>query len=295
MIFNRLKTVILLAALSSILMLIGGLIGGYQGVQIALVMACIFNGIAYFFSDKIVLKMYGAHPLDRTTYGWIYSMVEELATEMHIPMPKLWLINASMANAFATGRNPHHASVALTSSIINLLDKDELRGVLAHELSHVKNRDILVTTIAATIATAISYLANMLRWTAMWGSIGNDNRRKENSPLALMLIGIIMPFAALLIQLAISRSREYLADETGAECCRDPLALASALEKLQMNATHVHSNGYAQDPRYASTSSLFIVHPFTDSSWSALFSTHPPMNKRIARLRALSTKMFHTR
>jgi len=295
MFFNKIKTIILLATLSALLMAIGGLIGGTHGIQMALCMALIFNGIAYFFSDKIVLHMYGAQPLDRTRYAWIYQIVEELASDMHIPMPKLWLLNTPMANAFATGRNPRHASVALTTSIINLLDKDELRGVLAHELSHVKNRAILVTTIAATIATAISYLANMLRWTAMWGSMSNDNRRRSDNPLALMLIGLIMPSAALLIQLAISRSREYLADETGADCCRDPLALASALEKLNSYATQGHADQHAQDPRYASTASLFIVHPFTDSSWSSLFSTHPPMSKRIARLRELSTKMFHPR
>ncbi len=293
MVFNRIKTVILLAALSGLLMTIGGLIGGTSGIKMALIMALIFNGIAYFFSDKIVLSMYGAQPLDPTTYAWIYTIVQELATEMRIPMPKLWLLNSPIANAFATGRNPAHASVALTKPIINILDTDELRGVLAHELSHVKNRDILVTTIAATIATAIGYLANMLRWNALWGSMNSDNRRKDSNPLVLMVIGIIMPFAALLVQLAISRSREYLADETGADCCRDPLALASALEKLNNYAAHGNTDAHAQDPRYASTASLFIVNPFTDSSWATLFSTHPPMSKRIARLRALSTKMFH--
>ncbi len=295
MLFNRIKTLLLLTALSAILMAVGGLIGGYQGVQLALTMSLIFNGIAYFFSDKIVLHMYGAQPLDQATYGWIYTIVQELAADMHIPMPKLWLINTPMANAFATGRDPKHASVAVTTGILRILDRDELRGVLAHELSHVVNRDILVTTIAATIATAISYLANMLRWSAMWGSVGNNDRRKDSNPIALFLLAILMPFAALLIQMAISRSREYLADETGAHCCHDPLALASALEKLQSSATHTHTNEYAQDPRYASTASLFIVNPFTDSSWSTLFSTHPPMSKRIARLRDLSTKMFHTR
>ena len=295
MVFNRIKTVILLATLSGLLMAIGSLIGGTTGIQFALAMAMIFNGIAYFFSDKIVLRMYGAQPLDATTYDWIYTMVEELAADMAIPMPKLWLLNTPIANAFATGRNPNHSSVALTKTIINILDKDELRGVLAHELSHVKNRDILVTTIAATIATAIGYLANMLRWGAMWGSMSNDGRRRDSNPIVLMLIGIIMPFAALLIQLAISRSREYLADETGADCCRDPLALASALEKLNDYAKHGTTDTHAQDPRYASTASLFIVNPFTDSSWATLFSTHPPMSKRVERLRALSTKMFHTR
>ncbi|MDP3889583.1 MAG: zinc metalloprotease HtpX, partial [bacterium] len=248
----------------------------------------IMNGIAYFFSDKIVLSLYGARPLDKQQYGWIYDIVQELTEKMRMPMPKLWLINTPMANAFATGRNPNNASVAVTTSIIDLLDKDELRGVLAHELGHVKNRDILVTTIAATIATAIGYLAYMLRYAAFWGSM-SDRDRKGN-PIVLFLVALLMPIAATLIQLAISRSREYLADETGAHYCNDPLALASALEKLHNNIKYAHLDN--QDTQRASTAPLFIVHPFTTNGFIQLFSTHPPMSKRIARLRALYEKMF---
>ncbi len=289
MILNTIKTIILLVTLSGFLMFIGGIIGGAHGVQFALIISLIMNGIAYFFSDKIVLKMYRAQPLDRTKYEIVYNTVEELAQEMHIPMPKLWLINTPMANAFATGRNPLHASVAVTTGILDLLDEDELRGVLAHELGHVKNRDILVTTIAATIATAIGYLAHMLQYAAFWGSLSNNRRR--GNPIVMIFVAILMPIAATLVQLAISRSREYLADETGAYYSKDPLALASALEKLHHNVSVAHLAN--QDTRRASTASLFIVNPFTSNSWVSLFSTHPPMHKRIARLHQFYKKMFH--
>ncbi|HRN77893.1 MAG TPA: zinc metalloprotease HtpX [Candidatus Dependentiae bacterium] len=288
MIFNKIKTFILLASLSGLLMLLGGLFAGQSGIQVAFIMALVFNGIAYFFSDRIVLSMYRAQPLNQEQYGWIYDIVHDLAQSMHLPMPKLWLIHNAMANAFATGRNPKHASIALTTGIIDLLDQDELRGVLAHEMAHIYNRDILISTIAATLATAIGYLANMLRWSALWGS-SHDRKRNEN-PLGLLLVGILMPIAAMIIQLAISRSREYLADETGAHACHDPLALASALEKLHNHLPHAHLHN--ANGQHASTASLFIVHPFTSSSWSALFSTHPPMSSRVARLRALYEKMF---
>jgi len=269
-------------------MLIGGFIGGTTGIHYALIMSFLFNGIAYFFSDRIVLNMYGARPLDRQTYPQIYATVEELAQAMHLPMPKLWLVHNSMANAFATGRNPAHASIAVTTGILDLLDQHELRGVLAHELAHVKNRDILVTTIAATIATTIGYLANMLRWSSMWSS--SNDRRRSGNPLLLLLVSILMPIAATIIQLAISRSREYLADETGSHHCHDPLALASALEKLHNHIPHAHLRN--TDAQQASTAPLFIVHPFTGSNWMALFSTHPPVSKRIERLNALYRKMF---
>lgn len=288
MILNTLKTLVLLVALSGLLMLIGGLIGGSTGIHFALVISFIMNGIALFFSDRIVLRMYRAQPLDRNQYGWIYDIIEELTHRMKLPMPTLWLVNTPMANAFATGRSPRHASIAVTSGILDLLDRDELRGVLAHELSHVKNRDTLLTTIAATIATAIGYLAHMLQYAAFWGSI-SSNRRRGN-PFAMLLVAILMPIAATLIQLAISRSREYLADETGARYSHDPLALASALEKLHYNIHHAHL--HKTDTHRASTASMFIVHPFTGKSWLSLFSTHPPMTKRVARLRTLYEKMF---
>lgn len=289
MFFNKVKTVILLAAMSALLLLLGNLFGGAAGLHFALILALIMNGIAYFFSDKIVLRMYGAQRLDENEYAWIYEIIQELRTKMNLPMPKLWLVHSPMANAFATGRNPDHASIAVTTGILRLLDRDELRGVLAHELSHVKNRDILVSTIAATLATAIGYLASMIQHLAFWDSI-SDRKRSNGNPLIMLFVSILMPIAAMLIQLAISRSREYLADETGAECCHDPLALASALEKLQNHIPEAHLHN--DDAQRASTAPLFIVHPFTSNSWTSLFSTHPPMHKRIARLRQMYEKMF---
>lgn len=291
MYFNRFKTVVLLAALSSLFLLLGNLFGGKAGLQFAFILAMVVNGVMYFFSDKIVLAMYKAKPLDKEEYAWIYEIIEELRNTMRLPMPKLWLIDSPMANAFATGRNPSHASVAVTTGILHVLDRDELRGVLAHELAHVQNRDILVSTVAATMATAIGYLASMIQHMAFWDAISSSNRRRSNgNPIAMLFVAILMPIAATLIQLAISRSREYLADETGAKCCHDPLALASALEKLHNHIPQAHFD--ANDTQKASTASLFIVNPFCSNSLTTLFSTHPPMQQRIARLRALYEKMF---
>lgn len=280
---NNLKTVILLGTLSGLLLLVGRAIGGSQGLMVAFIFSLLMNGYAYFFSDKIVLRMYNAKPLDQQRYAAIYQMVDELAKGMNIPMPKLWLIDNPSANAFATGRNPSNASVAFTSSIVQILDERELRGVIAHELSHVKNRDTLISTIAVVIATTISYLAQMLQYSAMWGGQSQDGRQRNN-PLSLLVLAIITPFIASLLQLAISRSREYMADETGAHACHDPLALASALEKLQM---HVPPRGTTTQ---ATTSSLFIVHPFRLSTMSEWFSTHPPLRKRVERLRLMAQK-----
>lgn len=288
--WNHIKTVILLASLSALFLLLGHVFGGREGVHIALLMALIMNAITYFFSDKIVLSMYGAKPLDKQRYANTYTMVEDLAKRMNIPMPKLWIVNTPVANAFATGRNPKNASVAVTTGILSILDEDELRGVLAHELSHVKNRDILVSTIAATLATAIGYLAYMLRYAAFWESYRSDRNRSGSGPFTMIIVAILMPIAASLLQLAISRSREYLADETGAECTHEPLALASALEKLHKNLTYAHFQPHEQDK--ASTASLFIVFPFTSNGILSLFSTHPPMSKRIARLREMAHKLF---
>jgi len=288
MFVNIFKTTLLLVILNGLLLFIGMTIGGVNGIQIALLFALITNGIALFFSDKIVLSMYNAQPLNRSEYNWIYETVEELSQKLTIPMPKLWLVTTPVANAFATGRSPKHGSIAITTGILKLLDEEELRGVLAHELAHIKNRDTLISTIAATIASAIGYLAYMLRHAAFWGSL-SDNRRRGN-PVALFLMSLLIPFAATLIQLAISRSREYSADETGARCGRNPLALASALEKLHNNVKYAHMD--TENTQHTSTAALFIVHPFTDHSWATLFSTHPPMNKRVARLHQLSRKMF---
>jgi heat shock protein HtpX len=280
--YNQIKTAFLLGSLSGIFLLLGGLLGGTSGLTYALILALIMNFIAYFYSDTIVLRMYKAQPLDRAQYGWIYETVGELAHKMNLPMPKLWLINHQMANAFATGRNPQHASIAITTGILKLLNKKELTGVLAHELSHVQNRDILVSTIAAVLATAIGYLASMLRFGALFG---RSEDSKSRNPIFLLFAAILMPFAASLLQLAISRSREYLADETGAHACKDPEGLASALEKLHNHIPDASLN--KQEVEKASTAPLFIVHPFSGSDWTALFSTHPPVAARIARLRKM--------
>ena len=294
MFFNKVKTFIFLVILSGLLLIFGGFMGGYNGIKIALIIALLINFVTYFFSDKIVLAIYGAQEMDQNQYSWIYSMTNELTERMGIPMPKLWLIDSNMANAFATGRNPKHGSVALTTGIMNILDKNELRGVISHELSHIKNRDILIATIAATVATAISYMASMLRYAAFFGSFGGGGDNKKNgNPIALILMSIIMPIAAIIMQLAISRSREYLADETGAINSQDPLALASALEKLHNRVEHTaheeHSVGREN------TASLFIVNPFSGKSFINLFSTHPPVDERIKKLREIYEKMHNIR
>lgn len=291
MIFNTIKTVVLLAALSGLLLFLGSVIGGTTGIQIALFMSLLMNGISFFFADKIVLRMYGAKPLDKQEYGAIYETVEELTQKMHLPMPKLWLIHAPMANAFATGRGPSNGSIALTSSIITLLEPHELRGVLAHELSHIKNRDVLVSTIAATLASAIGYIAYMLRYAAFWGGYNRRSDRDSGGmgPFVTILIAIFMPIAASLIQLAISRSREYMADERGVHGSQDPLALASALEKLHGHIPEAHLDR-KQDAHRAATASLFIVHPFAGNGWITLFMTHPPVHERVKRLRAMYEK-----
>lgn len=287
MILNQLKTVILLAVLSGLLILIGGFIGGTAGVTVAFIMAIVMNGLIYFFSEKFVLSIYGAKPLDKNEHPKIYSMVSELSSKMQIPMPKLWIINKPVANAFATGRNPANASVAVTTGIIELLESYELRAVLSHELSHVKNRDILVATVAATLATAISYLAHMIQNIFFWQSA--TDRRRSGNPVVLLIVAIIMPIAATLIQLAISRSREYLADETGAYVSEDPLALASALEKLQNHVRVAPLN--SKSTVEVATASLFILHPFVGEGLLNLFSTHPSTKSRIIRLRAIYEKM----
>lgn len=280
---NKFKTLILLIALGGLFMFVGGLLGGSNGMTVAFIMALVMNGLAYFFSDKLVLALYGAKQLDAEQHPDVFSMVRELSTTMGLPMPRLWLVNTPVANAFATGRNPKNGSIAVTTGILAILEPHELRGVLAHELSHIQNRDILVGTLAATMATAIGYLANMAQHALIWG---HDTRRKNNgSVVGILLTAILMPLAATILQLSISRSREYLADETGAHACQDPLALASALQKLHNNVRHAHFN--KEDSVQASTASLFIVHPFLAKGMLELFSTHPPLEKRIERLHKL--------
>lgn len=286
MIWNQFKTVILLGSLSGLFFLIGYWTGGTNGLVFAFIMSIMMNVFAYFMSDKLVLTMYGAKPLDKAKYSNIYDMVEELSHNAKIPMPKLWYIATPMANAFATGRDPAHGSVAVTQGILDVLEEHELRGVLAHELAHIKNRDILIATVAATIATAIGYLANMIQWAAIFGGLGGRDSHDRGGGIGALVIAIIMPIAATLIQLAISRSREYLADESGSKFSYDPLALASALEKLSYSAKRM--NIHPQTPTQAATASLFIVYPFSGSGWINLFSTHPPMEKRIERLRRMA-------
>lgn len=288
MYFNVVKTLFLMVGLGLIFLAVGAMIGGKEGLTLAFIMALAMNGISYFFSDKIVLKMYNAKPLDPNAYPDIQADVAQLSEKMHMPMPKIWIIESPIANAFATGRNPNNASIAFTTGILNILDNDELRGVTAHELSHVANRDILIGSIAATMATAITYLASMARYAAFWGSASNDRDQRSNNPIALLVIAFIAPLAASLVQLGISRSREFQADETGAQLTREPLALASALEKLELNAHRVHSPA---DIRYAPTSALGIVRSFSARGIAALFSTHPPMAERVKRLHEMQRRM----
>lgn len=289
MTIQTLKTGILLAVLSALLVMCGSLLGGVVGLQVALVLALTMNLIAYLWSDVIVLSMYRAHPLDERAHASIFAMVGDIAKTMYIPMPRLWMIDSSMANAFATGRNPQHASVVLTSGIMQLLSPQELRGVLAHELAHVKNRDILISTVAATLATAIAYVANMLQYRALYAS---GRERKEGNFVGALVAALVLPFAATLLQLALSRSREFAADETGSRATGDPLALASALEKLH---THVHVSDGCGAQEHAGMSALFIVHPFSGDELKALFSTHPPVHKRIEYLHRLARTMATSR
>lgn len=290
MIKQSLTTFFLLTGLGLLLVSMGYLIGGTSGMTIAFIMALVINGISFFFGDSIVLTMMGAQPLDRATHGSIFDTTEALCQEMSLPMPRMWLIPSQTANAFATGRSPVNGSVAISSGLLALLQPHEVRGVIAHELAHIKNRDILIATIAATLATAVSYLGHMIQRMLFWRALSNDSRnRDQGNPIGLLIGAILMPLAAMIVQLAISRSREYLADETGALASHDPLALASALEKLHAHTQH----GFAPaEPATQSISSLFIVHPFSGESLMNLFSTHPPVHKRIARLHALCEKRF---
>ncbi len=282
---NHLKTFFLLTLLSGLAALIGYSFGGIFGSIYSLVIALLMNVGMYFFSDKLVLSLYRATPLPHDKYSDIYATVEDLAHHMNIPTPRLYLVPGSTPNAFATGRNPSNAVVAVTEGIIQLLEPHELRGVLAHELAHVKNRDILIATIAATLATCIGYLADMIRWSLFWGARGKDNENR-GSGAGLLFIALLTPIIAMLLQLAISRSREYAADATGADCCQDPLALASALRKLQKEVT-VHATR-PPSTAHASVASLSIIYPFSGNAFLNLFSTHPPLQKRIDRLEKMA-------
>ncbi len=274
---NTLKTTFLLTVLTLLLMFIGRVFGGQNGMLLALILAAVMNFVSYFYSDKIALAMYRAQPVTREELPRAYQIVERLTQKIGIPMPKMYVIPTESPNAFATGRNPQHASVAVTHGILGLLNDDELEGVLAHELGHVRNRDILISSIAATVAGAITFLAHMARWGMIFGGYERDRDSRGGGISALFMV-ILAPIAAMLIQLAVSRSREYQADESGAHFTGNPYALASALAKLDTYSKRVPMQATP------STAHLFIIAPFLGQSLMSLFSTHPPIAKRIERL-----------
>jgi len=275
---NTFKTALLLTALTLLLMFIGRAFGGQNGMLLALVFAAVMNFVSYFYSDKIALAMYRAKPVTREELPRAYQAVERLTQRVGLPMPKIYVIPTDSPNAFATGRNPSHASVAVTHGILDLLNDEELEGVLAHELGHVRNRDILISSIAATIAGAITFLAQMGKWAMIFGGFGGREDRDRGGGLGALLMLILAPIAAMLIQLAVSRSREYQADASGAHLTGNPYALASALAKLDAYSRRVPM---AASP---STAHLFIIQPLLGMNLGNLFSTHPPVAKRIERL-----------
>jgi heat shock protein HtpX len=274
---NTFKTAFLLTALTLLLMFFGQYFGGHNGMMLALAFAAVMNFVSYFFSDKIALAMYRAQPVTREQLPRAYEIVERLTQKIGIPMPKIYVIPTESPNAFATGRNPSHASVAMTHGILGLLNDEELEGVLAHELGHVNNRDILISSVAATIAGAITMLASMGRFAMIFGGGGGGRDRRGGGLSALFML-IVAPIAATLIQLAVSRSREYQADATGAHFTGNPYALASALQKLDAYARQVPMQATP------STAHLFIIQPLLGVNFGNLFSTHPPIAKRIERL-----------
>src|SRR5579863_6549047 len=275
---NTFKTAFLLTALTLLLMFVGRYFGGQNGMMLALVFAAVMNFVSYFYSDKIALAMYHAQPVTREQLPRAYEIVERLTGKIGIPMPKIYVIPTESPNAFATGRNPSHASVAVTHGILGLLTDEELEGVLAHELGHVSNRDILISSVAATIAGAVTMLANIARWGMMFGGYGGRDRENRGGGLTALFMIIVAPIAAMLIQLAVSRSREYQADATGAHFTGNPYALASALQKLDAYSRRTPLQATP------STAHLFIIQPLLGMNFGSLFSTHPPIAKRIERL-----------
>ncbi len=278
--FNLMKTAVLMAAITALFMAIGGMIGGKAGMALALLVAVGMNFFSYWFSDKMVLKMYNAREVDASSAPRFYAMVQELAQRAQIPMPRVYIIDEAQPNAFATGRNPENAAVAATTGIIKLLSERELRGVMAHELAHVKHRDILISTISATMAGAISMLAN---FAAFFG--GRDSEGRPSNPIAGIAVAILAPLAASLIQMAISRAREFEADRGGAEICGDPQALASALDKI-----HRYAQGIPMAPAesHPETAQMMIMNPLSAGGLRGLFSTHPATEERVARLMAMA-------
>jgi len=282
---NSLKTAVLLGALTGLLVLIGGYVGGQNGMLIAFLFAMGMNFFSYWFSDRIVLRMYRAQEVTPQQAPELHRLVQDLAMKAGLPMPRVYIIPGDTPNAFATGRNEKHAVVAVTEGILRILSREELEGVIGHELSHIKNRDILIGSIAATIAGAITMLANMAQWAAIFGGARGDDDEGGGGMIGMLAMAILAPFAAMLIQMAISRSREYLADDGGARVSGKPWALASALEKLQAASQAIPMNA---NP---STAHIFTVSPLSGRSFASLFSTHPPIEERIARLRSMKPRM----
>ncbi len=279
---NQLKTIALLGGMSVLLVGVGTLVGGSSYLLPFALLAFGMSFFSYFYSDKIVLKVNRARPVSASEAPELHAIIEEVAAAAGVPKPMVCVVDDDTPNAFATGRNPEHGVVAVTRGIMRILSRRELKGVIAHEMSHVKNRDILIASVAAMIATTISIIASVARFSAIFGGARNDDR--DSNPIALLVLAIVAPIAATVIQLGISRSREFLADETGARLIGDPEALASALAKLE-SANHrspLHTLGDTQ-----ATASLYIVNPLSAQGIAKLFSTHPPMAERIARLRAL--------
>lgn len=281
---SQIKTVLLLALLTGLLMFLGGLMGGRAGLMLAFVLAMVMNVGSYWYSDKIVLSMYKARQLSRGDAPHVHAVVEELAANAGIPKPRIFLVPQAQPNAFATGRAPNNAVVAVTEGIVRILTPDELRGVLAHEIGHIANRDILIQTIAAVLGGAIVFIANMLQFTAIFGIGSNDD--EGANPLAALAMAILAPIAATLIQMAISRSREYMADEAGARFSGEPLSLASALAKLDTASRTVPLKGSP------ATENMFIISPFSGQRAANLFSTHPPIQERILRLQQMARRPY---
>ena len=291
---NGFRTTILLAALTALVVWIGNMFGGPNGAVIALLFAGVMNFFSYWFSDKIVLKMYGAQQISANDDPELFGIVQELAGRGGLPMPKVYIIPEETPNAFATGRNPEHAAVAVTQGIRRILTKRELAGVLGHELTHVKNRDILISSIAATLAGATTYLAHMAQWGMIFGGgRSRDDEGGGSSIFSLLFMMIVAPIAAMLIQMAVSRSREFMADAGGAKISGDPLALADALRKLEMGAQNIPLQ--VSDATANSTAHMFIVNPLSGGAIANLFSTHPAMETRIARLEAMSKDLSYMR
>jgi heat shock protein HtpX len=279
---NTAKTILLMVGLTVLLIFIGGALGGRQGMILAFIFAGAMNMFSYWFSDKLVLRMYKAQEVTESEAPMLWGVTHDLALKMNMPMPKVYVIPSDAPNAFATGRNPNHAAVAATEGILKLLTREELEGVMAHELGHVRNRDILIGTIAATAAGAISMIANMAQWAMIFGGGRRDDREGEGGLIGGIAMIIIAPIAAMLIQMAISRSREYEADASGARLCGNPIWLANALRKL-----HAGSQRVPMDATPA-TAHMFIVNPLRGGGVASLFSTHPPIEERIARLESMA-------